>query len=143
MSFWDSNINQNQFPVCRAIKEKKFSVETEGVGELETKYDDSKKTLGLFQFLPSTLPAGRPLSHLLFCCPHTLGPHTSPGLCPCQPSLYPFQLFTQVQKEVYRILYSYTNTVKILHTVLLSCRCYSKRGIQVNKNRCQFQGASL
>jgi hypothetical protein len=93
-------------------------VEAEGVGELETKYEDSKKTLGLFQFLPSTLLPGRPLSHLLFCCPHTLGPHTSLGLCPCQPSLYPFQLFTQAEKEVYRILYSYPNTVKIFHTVL-------------------------
>jgi hypothetical protein len=29
-----------------AIKEKKFSVEAEGVGELETKYDNRKKNIG-------------------------------------------------------------------------------------------------
>jgi hypothetical protein len=37
-------------------------VEAEGVGELETKYDNSKKTLGLFQFLPSMLFLAAPLA---------------------------------------------------------------------------------
>jgi hypothetical protein len=44
-SFWDWNINQSLFPV-QGYKEKKFSMEAEGEGELETKYDDSKQNIG-------------------------------------------------------------------------------------------------
>jgi hypothetical protein len=131
-SFWDSNINKNLFPV-QGYKREEIFCGSRGSGGVGDKIQRQQKTLGLFQFLPSTLLPGRPLSHLLFCCPHTFGPHTSLGLCPCQPSLNPFQLLTQVQKEVYRILlyillHCNPNIVKICQTVLLSSRCYSIKG---------------